>query len=73
MGFSQGQQGPLQGELRVGLGCAALGVQDIGLPQGAIGGELAGAAVDERAAGHHQLTGVTRHRCGDRIEIGAHG
>ena len=51
---------------------AALGVEHEGLPQRRIGGELAGAAIDEAAARHHQLTGVARHRRRHRIEVGAH-
>ena len=51
---------------------AALGVQHIGLAQGAIGGELTGAAIDEGAARHHQLAGVAGHRCRHRIEVAAH-
>ena len=51
---------------------AALGKQHVGLPQRRIGGKLAGAAVDEGAARHHQGTGVAGHRRRHRIEVGAH-
>ena len=51
---------------------AALGVEHEGLPQRRVGGELAGAAIDEGAAGHHQLAGVARHRRRHRIKVGAH-
>ena len=49
---------------------AALHEEHIGLPQRAIGGEFAGAAIDEGATGHHQLTGIAGHRRRHRLEIG---
>ena len=51
---------------------AALHIEHIGLPQRAIGGEFTGAAIDEGAAGHHQLTGIAGHRRRHRLEIGPH-
>ena len=51
---------------------AALGVEHVRLAQGAVSRELTGAAIDEGAASHHQLTGIAGHRRRHRIEIAAH-
>ena len=49
---------------------APLDGKHVGLPQGPIGGDFAGAAVDEGAAGHHQLAGIAGHGRRHRVEIG---
>lgn len=49
---------------------ADLDEKNDGLPQGAIGGKFACAAVDEGAAGHHQVADLASHGRRHRVEIG---
>ena len=53
-------------------GCP-LAVQHVGLPQRAIRRKLTGAAIDEGAASHHQITGIARHWRRHWIHVPANG
>ena len=46
---------------------------DIGFPQGSIGGEFRGAAIDKRATSHHYLALIARHLGRNGIQVGTDG